>query len=161
MASVQQIWRRSNAGTWRGRYEDLTKGNRPRAFGQVCIAENESASPKKFLPESANLHLRQMAHIDPSYKSSPPTSFHPWRAHNPCHPAWLAGSGYTSLAPIPTWPTAPVVYPSKLLDKWKTKKSSLHINPFTASCENAMSLSEPGVPAPCEKFSHSNQLNFE
>jgi hypothetical protein len=34
-------------------------------------------------------------------------------------------------------------------------------NPFTASCENAMSLSMPGVSAPCEKFPHSSQLNFE
>jgi hypothetical protein len=32
-------------------------------------------------------------------------------------------------------------------------------NPFTASCENAMSLSVPGVPAPCEKFPHCSQLN--
>jgi hypothetical protein len=35
------------------------------------------------------------------------------------------------------------------------------VNPFTASCENAMSLSVPGVPPPCEKFPHSSQLNFE
>jgi hypothetical protein len=28
-------------------------------------------------------------------------------------------------------------------------------NPFTASCENAISLSVPGVPAPCEKFPQS------
>jgi hypothetical protein len=34
-------------------------------------------------------------------------------------------------------------------------------NPFTASCENAMSLSVPGVPAPCEKFPKSSQLNFK
>jgi hypothetical protein len=33
-------------------------------------------------------------------------------------------------------------------------------NPFTASCENAMTLSVPGVPASCEKFLHSSQLNF-
>jgi hypothetical protein len=33
------------------------------------------------------------------------------------------------------------------------------INPFTASCENAMTLSLPGVPASCEKFPHSSQLN--
>jgi hypothetical protein len=34
------------------------------------------------------------------------------------------------------------------------------INPFTASCENAMTLSVPGVPASCDKFPHSSQLNF-
>jgi hypothetical protein len=33
-------------------------------------------------------------------------------------------------------------------------------NPFTASCENTMTLSVPGVPASCEKFPHSSQLNF-
>jgi hypothetical protein len=33
-------------------------------------------------------------------------------------------------------------------------------NPFTASCENAMTLSVPGVPASCEKFPHSSELNF-
>jgi hypothetical protein len=37
----------------------------------------------------------------------------------------------------------------------------MYFNPFTASCETAMSLSVPGVPAPCEKFPHSRQLNFE
>jgi hypothetical protein len=35
-----------------------------------------------------------------------------------------------------------------------------HVNPFTASCETAMTLSVPGVPASCEKFPHSSQLNF-
>jgi hypothetical protein len=40
-------------------------------------------------------------------------------------------------------------------------QTSQVFNPFTASCENAMSLSVPGVQAPCEKFSHSSQLNFE
>jgi hypothetical protein len=34
------------------------------------------------------------------------------------------------------------------------------INPFTASCENAMTLLVPGVPASCQKFTHSSQLNF-
>jgi hypothetical protein len=34
------------------------------------------------------------------------------------------------------------------------------IKPFTASCENAMTLSVPGVPVSCEKFPHSSQLNF-
>jgi hypothetical protein len=34
------------------------------------------------------------------------------------------------------------------------------VNPFTASCENAMTLSVPGVPASCEKFPHCSQLNF-
>jgi hypothetical protein len=34
---------------------------------------------------------------------------------------------------------------------------SISINPFTASCENAMSLSVPGVSASCEKFPHSSQ----
>jgi hypothetical protein len=34
-------------------------------------------------------------------------------------------------------------------------------NPFTASCKNAMSLSVPGVPEPCEKFPYSSQMNFE
>jgi hypothetical protein len=33
-------------------------------------------------------------------------------------------------------------------------------NPLTASCENAMTLSVPGVPASCDKFPHSSQLNF-
>jgi hypothetical protein len=33
-------------------------------------------------------------------------------------------------------------------------------NPFTASCENAMTLSVLGAPASCEKFPHSSQLNF-
>jgi hypothetical protein len=36
----------------------------------------------------------------------------------------------------------------------------LCLNPFTASCENAMTLSVSGVPASCEKFPHSSQLNF-
>jgi hypothetical protein len=36
----------------------------------------------------------------------------------------------------------------------------MHFNPFTASCENAMTLSVPGVPASCEKFPHFSQLNF-
>jgi hypothetical protein len=40
-------------------------------------------------------------------------------------------------------------------------KKWIKIHPFTASCENAMSLSVPGVTAPCEKFPHSSQLNFE
>jgi hypothetical protein len=34
------------------------------------------------------------------------------------------------------------------------------LNSFTASCENAMTLSVPGIPASCEKFPHSSQLNF-
>jgi hypothetical protein len=43
----------------------------------------------------------------------------------------------------------------------KLYQTSLHLfNPFTASCENAMTLSVPGVPASCEKFPHSSQLNF-
>jgi hypothetical protein len=33
--------------------------------------------------------------------------------------------------------------------------ATLAFNPFTASCENAMTLSVPGVPASCEKFPHS------
>jgi hypothetical protein len=33
-------------------------------------------------------------------------------------------------------------------------------NPFTASCENTMTLSVPGVPASCKKFPHPSQLNF-
>jgi hypothetical protein len=33
-------------------------------------------------------------------------------------------------------------------------------NPFTASCENAMTLSVPDVPASCEKFPHSSQFHF-
>jgi hypothetical protein len=33
-------------------------------------------------------------------------------------------------------------------------------NPFTASCENGMTFSVPGIPASCEKFPHSSQLNF-
>jgi hypothetical protein len=36
--------------------------------------------------------------------------------------------------------------------------SPFKFNPFTASCENAMTLSVPGVPAFCEKFPHS-QVN--
>jgi hypothetical protein len=39
-------------------------------------------------------------------------------------------------------------------------KNKQFVNPFTASCENAMTLSVPGVPACCEKFPHSSQLNF-
>jgi hypothetical protein len=35
---------------------------------------------------------------------------------------------------------------------------SLDLYPFTASCENAMTLSVPGVPACCEKFPHSGQF---
>jgi hypothetical protein len=38
---------------------------------------------------------------------------------------------------------------------------AISFNPFTANWENAMSLLMPGVPAPCEKFPHSSQLNFE
>jgi hypothetical protein len=34
------------------------------------------------------------------------------------------------------------------------------VNPFTASCENAMTPSVPGVPESCEKFPHSSPLNF-
>jgi hypothetical protein len=34
------------------------------------------------------------------------------------------------------------------------------INPFTASCENAMTPSVPGILESCEKFPHSSQLNF-
>jgi hypothetical protein len=37
---------------------------------------------------------------------------------------------------------------------------SFYLNPFTASCENTMTLSVPSVPASCEKFPHSSQLNF-
>jgi hypothetical protein len=53
--------------------------------------------------------------------------------------------------------------------RWRTHifhfKSDLisqvfYLNPFTASCENAMTLSVPGIPASCEKFPHSTQLNF-
>jgi hypothetical protein len=36
----------------------------------------------------------------------------------------------------------------------------IFFNPFTVSCENAMTLSVPGVPASCEKFPHSSHLNF-
>jgi hypothetical protein len=36
----------------------------------------------------------------------------------------------------------------------------LIFNPFTTSCENAMTLSVPGVPASCEKFPRYRQLNF-
>jgi hypothetical protein len=43
----------------------------------------------------------------------------------------------------------------------KNPKTQAYIfNPFTASCENAMTLSVPDVPASCEKFPHSSQLNF-
>jgi hypothetical protein len=41
-----------------------------------------------------------------------------------------------------------------------TGKTVSSLNPFTASCENAMTLSVPGVPASCEKFPHFRQLNF-
>jgi hypothetical protein len=34
------------------------------------------------------------------------------------------------------------------------------INSFTASYENAMTLSVPGIPASCEKFPHSSQLIY-
>jgi hypothetical protein len=37
---------------------------------------------------------------------------------------------------------------------------NFQINSFTASCENAMTLSVPGVQASCEKFPHTSQLNF-
>jgi hypothetical protein len=39
----------------------------------------------------------------------------------------------------------------------KEKKGQVKIglNSFTASCENTMSLSAPGIPAPCEKFPQS------
>jgi hypothetical protein len=40
------------------------------------------------------------------------------------------------------------------------KSLYIEINPFTASCENAMTLSVPGFPASCGKFPHSSQLNF-
>jgi hypothetical protein len=45
-----------------------------------------------------------------------------------------------------------------LLAWWEI--NCLFVNPYTASCENAMTLSVPGVPASCEKFPHSSQLNF-
>jgi hypothetical protein len=49
-------------------------------------------------------------------------------------------------------------------NKQTNKSTAKHLmnllNPFTASCENAMTLSVPGVPASCEKFPHSSQLNF-
>jgi hypothetical protein len=44
---------------------------------------------------------------------------------------------------------------------WRICVLRFIFNPFAASCKNALSLSEPGVPAPCEKFPHSSQLNFE
>jgi hypothetical protein len=40
------------------------------------------------------------------------------------------------------------------------KLQTTDFNPFTASCENAMILSVPGIPASCEKFPHSSQLNI-
>jgi hypothetical protein len=40
------------------------------------------------------------------------------------------------------------------------KQPTHGVNNFTASCENAMTLSVPGVLASCEKFPHSSQLNF-
>jgi hypothetical protein len=45
-------------------------------------------------------------------------------------------------------------------DKGVWINRNIIINPFTASCENAMTLSGPGIPASCEKFPHSSQLNF-
>jgi hypothetical protein len=49
---------------------------------------------------------------------------------------------------------------------WVLRPQPLHLstrytlNPFTASCENVMTLSVPGIPAYCEKFPHYSQLNF-
>jgi hypothetical protein len=43
---------------------------------------------------------------------------------------------------------------------WCVTVNCLVLNPFTASCENAMTLSVTDVPASCEKFPHSSQLNF-
>jgi hypothetical protein len=59
-----------------------------------------------------------------------------------------------------------VIYEVYKVVNWANQKVGLghgnshFINPFTASCENAMTLSVPGVPASCEKFPHSSQLNF-
>jgi hypothetical protein len=48
------------------------------------------------------------------------------------------------------------------LAAWRMKHMRYFtVNPITASCENAMSLSVPGVSAPCVKFPHFSQLNFE
>jgi hypothetical protein len=43
----------------------------------------------------------------------------------------------------------------------KRQEKAVLLNPFNDSCKNAMSLSVPGVPAPCENFPHSSQLNFK
>jgi hypothetical protein len=48
----------------------------------------------------------------------------------------------------------------RVLKEKKTKVSYSCLNFFTASCENAMTLSVPGIPASCKKFPHSSQLNF-
>jgi hypothetical protein len=53
-------------------------------------------------------------------------------------------------------PTPPLLSPGKVVGMF----SLGFLNPFTASCENAMTLPVPGIPASCEKFPHSNQLNF-
>jgi hypothetical protein len=50
------------------------------------------------------------------------------------------------------------------LERWASEsrqwQKSHVFNPFTASCENAMTPSVPNVPESCEKFPHSSQLNF-
>jgi hypothetical protein len=48
------------------------------------------------------------------------------------------------------------------LSQWAPKIKKSFFNPFsfTASCENTMTLSVPGIPASCEKFPLSSQLNF-
>jgi hypothetical protein len=50
--------------------------------------------------------------------------------------------------------------PRKITKNHMIKRKSLFFNPFTASCENAMALSEPGISASYEKFPHSSQLNI-
>jgi hypothetical protein len=65
--------------------------------------------------------------------------------------------------------TAATTFNAELERLWVSRckttmnKGGMHksgFNPFTASCENAMTLSVPGIPASCEKFPDSSQLNF-
>jgi hypothetical protein len=61
------------------------------------------------------------------------------------------------------WLTVVVLFCHWLVlhNSWnRLAENSTLINPFTASCENAMTLSVPGIPASCEKFPHSSQLYF-
>jgi hypothetical protein len=53
---------------------------------------------------------------------------------------------------LPVWQPAVSVTAFEMLQ--------IVVNPFTASCKNAMTLLVPCVPESCEKFPHSSQWNF-